>query len=910
MARDWRAVVRAHFSPTDLEREPEILDELSQHLADIYDEARADGRTDDDAFAIACAALPKERDRLGRDLVTARRSLPGLIADRWTEPALQVTAGNGTVGTWLSGLRRDVIYALKSLRRAPGYVAVALLTLALGIGANSAIFAAVDTILLRPMPYAHPDRLVVPLSEHVARGILANASVSYADYADWRSASDIFEAVALWRPVTVDLTGVGQPERIRTVQVSREYFQVMTMTPVVGRTILPADHEGQAPRVAVISSGLWQRLFGGTPDAVGRTVRIGGVPHEIVGVVPSRAVFPNEVSLILPLPARMSDDTLTRRDNMIFFSIARLRDGVSLEQGNALLATIAARIEREHPESRKGWTNRLQPVREFLVSEGVRRGLWVLLAAVGAVLLIGCANLAHLGLVRGLGRARELGVRIALGASRARLVRELGAECLLIGAAGAIAGVVLAVWMIHALAAIAPPETPFIEDLGLDVRVLAATTILTVLAVLLAGVLPAIATSRVQPGPALKDGSPGAGSSRRVRLLRHSLIVVEIAGAVILLAGSALLIRSFWRLQHVDPGVDVDRVLAARITLSRRYDSDAQSAAFFQRLIERLDAQPGVQSSAATSFVPIGGGGFGLGRVFLAEGWPEPPAGRDVSAQWNVVTPEYFRTIGIPLLQGRSFTRDDRADSTPVAIVSQSFATRMFGSESPLGKRARSWRDENVLREIVGIVGEVRYTGLSEREIWRQFYVPHTQNSWGLMNIVMRSAADSPAALESTIRREVRAIDPDLAVSNVATLRAIARDSVAGERYMAVLLSMLAATALALGAIGIYGVISHVVSMRQRELGLRAALGASPRQLKGLVLVQGLRLTIIGLAIGLTVSLATSRLLQRLLYETEPRDPAAYIATVSMIAIAAGLACLGPARRAARVDPLTSLREA
>jgi putative ABC transport system permease protein len=907
MTRDWRAVVRAHVPPLELEREPEILDELSQHLADLYDEALAEGRSADEAFAIACAALPDERDRLARDLVTARRSLPGLIADRWTEPVLDTRTASGRARTLLGGSRRDVVHAIKSLRQAPGYVAVALLTLALGIGANSAIFAAVDTILLRPMPYAHADRLVVPLSVNVARDI-DQGSVSYADYADWRRESDIFEAVALWRPITVDLTGVGQPERIRAVQVSREYFQVMTMTPVLGRTLLPADHEDKAPRVAVISFGLWQRLLGGAPDAVGPVVRIAGIPFEIVGVLPARVVFPNEAALIVPLPARMDTDTLTRRDNLIFFAIARLRDGVSLERGNALLATIAARLERDYPESRKGWTNRLQPLREFLVSEDVRRGLWVLLAAVGVVLLIGCANLAHLALVRGLSRARELGVRIALGASRWRLIRELGVECLLLSVGGAAAGTALAVWMIHALAAIAPPEAPFVEDLGIDVRVLVATTIGTVLAILVAGVLPAVATSRVQPGPALKDGSPGAGSSRRVRILRHSLIVAEIAGAVILLVGAALLLRSFWRLQHVDPGVDVDRVLAARITLSRTYANSAQSAAFFQRLIERLDAQPGVQSSAATSFVPIGGGGFGLGRVFLAEGWPEPPVGRDVSAQWNVVTPDYFRTIGIPILQGRSFTRDDRADSTPVAIVSRSFASRMFGDESPLGKRTRSWRDENLLREIVGVVGEVRYTGLGEREVSRQVYVPHTQNSWGLMNIVVRSASASPAALESTVRREVRALDPDLAVSNIATLREIARDSVAVERYTTMLLSMLAATALALGAIGIYGVISHAVSMRRRELGLRSALGASPRQLSGLVLIQGWRLTAVGLVLGLAGAFVTSRLLQRLLFETESRDPIVYIAIVTVIAIVTSLACLGPARRAARVDPLTALR--
>src|SRR5262245_34166609 len=772
MTRDWRAIVRAHVSRLELAREPEILDELAQHLSDLYDEARAEGRTADEAFAIACAALPDERDRLARDLVTARHSLPRLISDRWTEPVPDPHTARTSVSSVLSGLRRDAVHAIKSLRQAPGYVAVTLLTLALGIGANSAIFAAVDTILLRPMPYAHADRLVVPVSVNVSRDT-DQASVSYADYADWRRESDVFEAVALWRPITVDLTGAGQPERIQAVQVSREYFQVITMTPVLGRTLGPADHEPNAPRVAVISFGLWQRIFGGAPDVVGRVVRIAGTPCEIVGVLPARVVFPNEAALIVSLPAQTDNDTLTRRDNLIFFAIARLRDGVSLERGNALLATIAARLERDYPESRKGWTNRLEPLREFLVSEDVRRGLWVLLAAVGVVLLIGCANLAHLALVRGLSRARELGVRIALGASRWRLIRELGMECLLLGVAGAAAGAALAVWMIHGLAAMAPPQAPFIEDLGIDVRVLAATTIITVLAILLAGVLPAIATSRVQPGPALKDGSPGAGSSRRVRILRHGLIVAEIAGAVILLVGAALLLRSFWRLQHVDPGVDVDRVMAARITLSRTYAKAEQSATFFQRLVEHLDTQPGVQSSAVTSFVPIGGGGFGLGRVFLAEGWPEPPAGRDVSAQWNVVTPDYFRTIGIPVLQGRDFTQADRADSTPVVIVSRSFASRMFGDESPLGKRMRSWRDENVLREIVGVVGEVHYTGLSEREILRQVYVPHTQNSWGLMNIVVRSASESPAKLESTVRREVCAFDPDLAASKVAKLRAI-----------------------------------------------------------------------------------------------------------------------------------------
>jgi putative ABC transport system permease protein len=910
MTPDWRALIRAHVPTLDLEHDREIVDELAEHLADIHEEAIAQGRSPEDALAAAVAALPAEHERLARELLAARTSLPGLIADRWTAAALDAPPGRTPRQSLTADLRRDVVYAVRALRHSPGYTAVMLLILALGIGANSAIFAAVDTVLLRPMPYPGAERLVVPVSVHVARDI-DNASVSYADYADWQRETDIFEAVALWRPMTVDLTGAGRPERIRALQVSAEYFRVLPMTPLYGRLLVPADHDAKATRVCVLSHGLWQRTLGGAPDVVGKTIRIGGTPHEIAGVLPSRIVWPEEAELFIPMrPTTFGQDVLTRRDNLIFLSVARLRDAALFERGNAALAAIATRLERDFPESRKGWTNRLTPIRDFMVESDVRRGLWVLLAAVAAVLLIGCANLAHLGLVRGLGRARELSVRVALGASRWRLVRQLAVECLLVAVVGAALGAGLAMWMIEGLKTMAPEGTPFISELALDVRVLGATAALTIVAVLLAGLLPALTTSRVQPAPALKDGSLGAGSSRRVRLLRQGLVVTEVAGAVVLLAGAALLLRSFWRLQQVDPGLDVDRVIAARLTLPQasRYETSAQSAAFFQRLIERLTVAPGIESAGATSFVPIGGGGFGLGRVFLAEGRPEPPAAPDVSAQWNVVTPEYFRTVGIPVLEGRTFSADDREKSTPVAVVSRSFATRMFGTETALGKRVRSWRDENLLREIVGVVDEVRYTGLGEREILRQFYVPHTQNSWGLMNVVVRAKGGDPAALESVLRREVGAIDPELAVSNVATLRTIARDSIARARYTTLLLSLLASAALALGAVGLYGVISHAVSMRRRELGVRAALGASPRDLHGLVFREGVRLTAIGLVLGLACALAVTRMLGALLYDTPPRDPVAFVATIVTLGVAAGLACFGPARRAAKANPLIALR--
>jgi putative ABC transport system permease protein len=909
MTPDWRAIVRAHVPPLALEQEPEILDELAQHLSDVYDEALASGRTADEALAVATATLTAERERLARDVVAARRTLPTVIVSRWTA---DVPAAAPPRTRILADLRRDVIYALRSLRQAPGYATVAILTLALGIGANAAIFAAVDAILLRPMPYPNAGRLVVPVSEHAGKS-LWNASVSYADYLDWRRETAIFSAVAAWQPFSADLTGAGgQPERLTALAVTPEFFQVLTVTPVAGRTLQPADHSPDAPRVIVLTHGLWQRTFGGASDVVGRTVRFGGVPREIVGVLPDRAAWPEDIALYAPLrPATFNADTRERRDNLIFQAIALLRDDATLEQGNAALSAIATRLERDFPESRKGWTNHLVPLRESMVDEGLRIGLWVLLAAVGAVLLIACANLAHLGLVRGLARQRELGIRLALGASRWRLVRQIVVEGLVIASVGGAAALALGAWMIRGLRAMAPPGTPFIEHLALDGRVLLATAVLAVAALFMFSLLPAATSTRVRPARAIRDGSPSAGTSRRVRTLRHGLVILEIAGAVVLLVGAALLLRSFWRIQQVHSGVDADRVLAARIALPRgtpRYESDAATVQFYASLIDRLKAVPGVESAGATSFVPVGGGGFGLGRVFLAEGWPEPPGGPDVGAQWNVITPDYFGTMGIPLVSGRAFTQDDAARSTPVMIVSRSFAAQMFGADNPLGRRARSWRDENVLREIVGVVDEVRYEGLAEREALRQVYVPHTQNTWGSLSVVVRSKTGSPRGLESVLRRELAALDPDLALAEVRSLDDIASRSVSGERYGALLISLLALTALSLGAVGIYGLISHAVSMRRQELGLRAALGASPGHLYRLVFGQGLWLTAIGLALGLAGAYATGRTLDRLLYETQPRDPAAYAVTILVIVGTALLACVGPARRAARADPLSALR--
>ena len=799
-------------------------------------------------------------------------------------------------------------YALRSLRRAPGYTLVAVLALALGIGANAAIFGAVDTVLLRPLPYPHADRLVVPVSENAERGI-EHGSVTFADYVDWRAETGVFAYVALWRPINVDVTGAGDPERMSAAQVSEEYFPLIDPALAAGRAMAAPDFAADAPFVTVISHGLWQRRFGGAADVVGRTLTIAGTPHEVVGVLPDRAAWPEETDLFVPLRASgFSDDTRTRRDNMIFLAIARLADGVSIEQADAVLATIATRLAQADPQIRKGWTNRVVPLRDYVVEADVRRALLVLLGAVGAVLLIACANLASLSLVRAAGRSREIGIRFALGASRWRVVRQMASESLLIAAGGTALGLVLSIWMMEGIAAMAPEGTPFIDRLGLDARVAAAGMIFGLFAIAAAGVLPALAASGVELTPALKEGTPGSGASRRARFLRQSLVIAEVAIAVVLVASASLLIKSFERVSGVAPGADVDRVLAGRIALpGARYPTAEARERFYRTLTGRLAALPDVEAAAATSYVPVGGGGFGLGRVFLAEGAPAPPAAPDTPAQWNVVTPDYFRALGIPVIRGRAFDARDTAESTPAIIVSASFARLMFGDADPIGRRTKSWRDENVLREIVGVVDDVRYRGLLEptRPL---VYVPHAQNAWGSLGIVLRARHGAPGALAPALRREIAAVDPLLAVANVRTMAETASGSIARERYTTLLVTLLAATALALGTLGIYGVLSFAVSTRRHEFGLRIALGASSGDLYRLVLGNGLALALIGIAVGGAGAVAASRLLAGLLYEVEPHDPASYAAAGTLILVTAIAACLLPARRAAHADPLQALK--
>ena len=801
----------------------------------------------------------------------------------------------------------DVKYGLRLLFKHRSFTAVAVIALALGISANTAIFSVVNAILLSSLPYKNPERLVVPVSVNAARGS-DRGSITYADYLDWRNETGIFENVAVFSSQTADLAGGGEPERIDVAGVAEEYFAVMGVEPLIGRAFSPDEFQPNATRTLVISYRLWQRKFGGDPGVLEQTVLLNGRPYPVVGVMPKDSQWPDEFDVWVPMAVGPNPGPdLLRRDNMIFRAIARLKPGVSIGQASAAMATIAQRLEQEFPESRKGWTNGAIPLRDYIVGDQLQLALMVLVAAVGFVLLIACVNVANLLLARAATREREIAIRVALGSGRLRLVRQLLTESVVLGLLGGGAGLLLAVWGIDLLTAIAPADVPRLAEVKIDLRVLAFTMVTSVLTAVLFGLIPALQSSRVNLNESLKEGGRSSSEGGRGGRIRSALVVSEVVLSLVLLAGAGLMVRSFARLQQVDPGFDTNNLVTMSINCpSKRYPDESKTVAFYKNLVERVEASPGVQSAAVSSALPLGGGGFYLGRVFLLEGQPEPPAGTDNPAQWNVISPGYFDATGIRLLQGRAFDERDTSDGNKVIIINETLAKRAFPDQDPLGKRIRSWRDENILREIVGVVQDVRYFGRDDK-VRGLVYVPHTQNSWRSMSLTVRTTGD-PAAMIGPIREQIWALDKDLAVANPRTMNDTLARSVASQRFNMILLAVFAGVAMLLAILGVYSVLSYTVAQRSHELGIRLALGAQNRDVMRLVLIHGMKLTLIGAGIGLAAALAVTRLMKTLLFEVEASDPATF-AVVTLLLMAAGLAaCLIPARRATKVDPIVALR--
>ncbi|HEY7913504.1 MAG TPA: ABC transporter permease, partial [Blastocatellia bacterium] len=804
-------------------------------------------------------------------------------------------------------LLQDLRFAARMLVKSPGYTLVAVLALALGISANTAIFSVVIAILLRPLPYKESDRIVVPVSTNTARGF-DRASVSYADYLDWKKETEIFESVAALSPQWVDLSGEGEPERVQALRVSEDYFAVMASPPVLGRTFSVDDYREGAEPVVVLSYGLWQRRFGGDQGVLGQKLLLNGRPYPVIGVMAKDSQWPDDVEIWVPLAvgANPSPDLL-RRDNLVFNAVARLKPGVSVERANAAMHTIALRLEQEFPESRKGWSNRALPLRDYIVDDQLHLALVVLLAAVGFVLLIACVNVANLLLARAATREREMAIRMALGSGRARLIRQMLTESLLLALAGGGAGLMLALWGIDLLTTLAPRDIALIGQASLDGRVLAFTLAVSLATAIAFGLLPALQASNLNLTEALKEGSRGATGSRRARRTRSALVITEVMLSVVLLVGAGLLVRSFLRLQEVDSGFKVDNLVTMSINAaSARYPERPAVKAFYENLVDRVKAMPGVESAAISSAIPLGGGGFYLGRVFLIEGHPEPPGGPDHQAQWNVTGPSYFNTMGMTLIEGRDFDDRDRADSNKVIVINQTLARQMFPDQSPLGKRIRSWRDENELREIVGVVQDIRYYGQDD-ELRGLVYVPHAQDSWRSMVLSVRTTAD-PSGMINALREQIWSVDKNLAIAQVKTMRDVLNESMAPRRFSMLMLVGFAATAMLLAAVGLYGVLSYNIAQRRQEIGLRMALGAGRGDVVRLVVAYGAKLLLVGLALGLAAAFALARLMGSLLYEVSASDPITF-AAISLVLVAVGLAAiLVPALRATRVDPIVALR--
>ena len=807
-------------------------------------------------------------------------------------------------------LMQDLRYGARMLMKQPGFTLIAVFTLALGIGANTAIFSVVDAVLLRPLPYRDAARLVVPVSVNPARGI-EDGSITYADYLDWKKEQVFAQVAAIDGTFTnADLSGgAGEPERIKLAVVTEDYFAVLGVAPLLGRAFQADDYKmAWPPRTLILSDSLWRRRYGGDAQIIGQNVYLNGRPYQVVGVVAQAATWPQEQDVFLPLAVGPGTDAdLLRRDNMIFVGLARLKPNTAIEQTNAVLSTMAARLAQDHPESRKGWSNQARPLLDYVVGKQLRASLLVLLAAVGFVLLIACINVANLLLTRAAAREHELALRLALGAGRGRLLRQLLTESLLLAVLGGGLGLLLAIWGVDLLTTLVPADTPRLDEIKVSGGVLVFTLAVTLLTALLCGLLPAWQATRANLNTTLKEAARTTAGGVRGRRWRGALVVVEVASALVLLVGAGLLLRSFARVQQVDPGLRVEGLVTMELTAARaRYPDEARVAAFYRELLERIKATPGVESAALSSALPLNGGGFFLGRAFLAEGRPEPPAGTDVAGQWNVVSPDYFKTMGTRLIKGRDFDERDSATGNPVIIVNETFARRAFPNEDPLGKRVRSWRDENKLREIVGVVADVRYFGRDD-ELRGLVYVPHAQNTWSTMALNVRTQGD-PAAMSGALRAQIKAVDKDLAIANLQTMTTVLNRSLAPRRASLLLLTVFAVIAALLAAIGIYGVLSYAVSQRVQEIGIRLALGARSGDVLRLVLRDGMRLALIGLVAGLAASFALMRGLASLLYEVSATDPLTFVLVAVLLTVIALFACWIPARRATRVDPMIALR--
>jgi putative ABC transport system permease protein len=812
-------------------------------------------------------------------------------------------------------LIQDLRYGARTLIKNPVFTMVAVLTLALGIGANTAIFSVVNGVLLSALPYYEPERLVMVWADRPilqAQIGISDFPVAVADFIDWRNQNQVFEQMAAMFAGRMNLTGGGEPESVFALRASASIFPLIGARFAAGRAFLPEEDRTGADRVVVISYGLWRQRYGADQKIIGQKITLDNESYTVIGVTAPDFQFPRRDELPsyykvsrkvdLYLPIAFTPEAMKNRRGNFLTVIARLKPGVSVGQANDDMNTIARRLTELYPQTNTDKGVRLALLQQQAVGKA-RTALLVLLGAVGFVLLIACANVANLLLARAAGRQKELAIRAALGANRWRVVRQLLTESVLLAITGGTAGLLLAWWGVELLLSIAPDNLPRAYDIKLDTRVAGFTILVSLLTGIVFGLLPALQASKIGLGETLKEGGRDAAGLLR-RRLRGFLVVSEVALAFVLLIGAGLLIRSFARLTEVDPGLDPHRVLTMDIQLPSAKYKDGQGLAFFQQTLERLRALPGVEAAATVSPLPLGGGHSSGG--FAIEGRPSP-TDQTFNAGYRQISPDFFKTFRVPLIKGRLLAESDGAQAPPVVVVNESLARLYFPNEDPLGKRITFFKGD-VARVIVGVVGDVKHSELDEEakpEIYRA--IAQAQFPVNFMSLAVRTSGD-PMQMVAAVREQVWAGDKDLPISNLETMERLMANSVAPRRFNLLLLGVFALVGLALAGVGLYGVMSYTVTQRTREIGVRMALGANTGDVLRLVIGEGMKLALIGASLGLGGALALTRLLKTLLFDVSTTDPLTYIVIAAVLMMVALLACWIPARRAAGMDPLVSLR--
>jgi len=814
----------------------------------------------------------------------------------------------------MGNLAQDLKHGFRTLLRSPGFTTVAVIVLALGIGANTAIFSVVNAVLLQPLPFPDPARLVQIWHVPPAKSFpgFTRFSVSAANYSDWAAQNRSFEQTAIYAFSAANLAGRDRPEAVRMARVSAGFFPLLRAQPLLGRTFAPSEDQLGHAHVVILSCAFWQSHFGSDPGVVGQSISFDGQPYSIVGVMPANFRFPEFAQAWIPMA--WSDQERSVRGEHHYGVIARLKPDVALPQSQAEMSAISSRLEQQYPEDDKGWGAVVVPLREQLVGE-IRLPLLVLLGAVAFVLLIACANVMNLVLARVLSRQKEAAIRAVLGASRARVLQQVMSETLLLALAGGALGLFLAQFGVSLIVAFFGDNLPHTSDVRLDAWVLGFTLLVSIVTGVVAGLAPAWRLTRANLNDALKLGLGRTDADTGGGRLRSVLVVSEVALSLVLLIGSGLLIRSLWMLRRVDPGMDTHNVLTMYLPVSNsRFAAPAQQVAYFDQVLRRVQSLPGVESAGAIDSLPLDGGGSN--EPIVIEGRPAGAMSEQPEVGVRLVSPGYFGALRLHLLRGRTFNDSDAAGGQPVIVISASMARRFWGQEDPLGKHLTISFSPQFSREIVGIVGDVKQDGLDVADTEATLYLPMSQTSvssmggWHSfgMSLAVRTSTE-PAAMSSAISGAIHQVDPDQPVAEVRTMDEVLTRSISSQRFNMLLLAAFAALALLLAAVGIYSVLSYTVRRRSREIGIRIALGAQLRDVLRMVVLDGMKPTLLGLAIGLAGAFALGRVLAGLVFGVSPSDPATFAAVSFLLAMVALLAILVPAFRATRVDPMTVLRD-